>query len=173
MAEVHPVVAVVGDEYALPVGKIITLWAYEEWLLKDCAYKAIGIGPKYGRLAVREPRGKEYPNFIRSLLLARNIVLTYDYNALTNLIEDGEEIRNMFAHSIWVKNPSESRLTLQITTGNWQGKPAPKVSKKILPEGRPITEEYFAHCLEVVDTVIRTTIPFREAIYKLLPEQPQ
>lgn len=172
MADTHPLIVEIDDEQALFVGKIITLWSYEEWLLRDTTYRAMHIGPKHGRLAVREPRAQEYPTLIKNLLLANNRVLTYQYRALSKAIERAADVRNMFGHSVWVRTRGGS-ISLQVTASSWpDGTPMEKIPKKIIPEGRPITKEYLEGSVATIKKAIAMTEEFRGLIIELLEELP-
>ena len=56
----YPVRRKLPVAYSTEIGRIITRWAWLEWELKRVAYTILEIGPKEGRLSVREPRAHDY-----------------------------------------------------------------------------------------------------------------
>ena len=61
--------------YSTEIGRIITRWARLEWELKRIAYTILQIGPKEGRLSVREPRAHEHLTMIEDLMRVRGLDL--------------------------------------------------------------------------------------------------
>jgi len=164
-----PVVAVIDDHYALLVGKVISLYAYEEWMLRDMVYRLLHIGPKQGRLSVRDCRAKDYPELISTLIDLANVAVKYDFDALTKLLDEAETNRNMLAHSVWLKGDHDAApLHIQVTKGSWPKQPyKPKVSKRVNPEGREMTDEYSLYLYDVVETAVRATIPLWNAVCEM------
>jgi hypothetical protein len=159
-----PVMAIIDDDYALVVGRVITMFAYEEWMLRDIVYRLVDMGPKNGRLIVKDFRAKEYPDIIKTLAEINKIDITFDSLELEKLLEECESNRNMFAHSIWLQEDDGS-VSIQITRGNWPKTPHnPKVKKQVSPEGRTMTPEYALLIYELTEASIRATIPIYNAV---------
>lgn len=159
-----PVVAVIDEDYALIVGRVVTLFAYVEWMLRDIVYRLVNIGPKNGRIIVKDFRANEYPDLIATLAELNNIDIKFDAKTLSKLLDECESNRNMLAHSIWFKE-EDGGLSVQITRGNWPKNPrGQKTSKRIKPEGRRMTPEYTSLILQLTDASVRTTIPIWNAV---------
>ena len=52
----YPVRDKLPISHTTEIGRIITRWAFLEWLLRQIAYLLLDLNPKAGRLAVRDPR---------------------------------------------------------------------------------------------------------------------
>ena len=150
----------IPDAYALAVGKFVTLWAYEEWLLKDIVGTLLNLSQKQERLVVKDFRADEYPELICTLAELAGLKAKLperDVKMLSQLLAKCETMRNQFAHSIWMKDGDD--ILLRNTRGNWPKQPFKgKVSKRIAPEGMLITEETLKAVLGVMQGTIKLTL---------------
>ena len=51
-----PVIYNLPADHEREIGRIMIRWAHLEWKFKHTCYLLLGVGPKEGRLTVREPR---------------------------------------------------------------------------------------------------------------------
>ena len=51
-----PVIKRLPTNYYTHIGRVVSRWAYLEWKLRRIVYALLQVGPKHGRIAVREPR---------------------------------------------------------------------------------------------------------------------
>jgi hypothetical protein len=80
------------------IGRIVVCWANVELRLGQIAYEAAGIDRKRGRLAIREPRAKDYPAMIAELLCAQNIIFQSKLVKLGKGIEREADNRDALVH---------------------------------------------------------------------------
>ena len=151
--------------YPQQIGRFITRWAYLEWRLKQSAYKILDIGPKQGRLAVQEPRIKNYITMIEQLLRASKIHLSTDFKTLKTGLENLEIKRNAVIHGIWIKHPNFQTPVLQSTKGTWPKKRrTPGESRKIQPEGIPVSADHIRQWVRSVDDANRLITIFEKEL---------
>ena len=146
MAEVHPVIAVLPDEYTRGIGRVIVQWAFVEWILKTITYDLLKVDPKRGRVAVREPRPGEYIAMYRQLMRLNNIdkkfPLENSLAALPKMLSDRRAERDLIAHSVWAKHSESGVYLIQRMSGNWAPDDSGrKISKREVPEGLVITPD--------------------------------
>lgn len=90
------------------IGRIVTHWSFLEWRLKNVAYALLGIGPKEGRLAVRQPRASDYVTMLQDLLDLKHVPVSVDLQKFRKLLNDLGDYRNSLVHGVWLKHPSYS-----------------------------------------------------------------
>ena len=119
---IFPVRRKLPTAYSTEIGRLITRWAWLEWELKCVAYAILQLGPKEGRLSVREPRAHDYLTMIEDLMRVRGLSASaslkpYLKPAKAKLIELGD-LRNAVAHGIWIKHEGTHLPTLQLVSGS-------------------------------------------------------
>jgi hypothetical protein len=132
--------------YYREIGRIITLWAHVEWRLRQIAYRLLEIGPKPGRIAIREPRATDYLEMIVDLMELKKLSIPPKMPELWKDIDKCVLWRDRLAHNIWLRDPKSGEIVIQVTRGKWE-RPAgakPKKgekqkSRKVVPEGIPVT----------------------------------
>jgi hypothetical protein len=130
-----PEVRRIPNAYAAGIGRVISRWAYLEWLLTDITYGVLNIGPKQGRMVVRDVRAYERVEMIRDLMKLRKIATTIDMNRLMDDLDAAEKDRNLLAHGMWIKHPSTGELHVWFIRGAWRPDPKQqKVSRNIKPQ---------------------------------------
>ena len=72
--------------YSTEIGRIISHWAYLEWRLKNVTFALLDVGPKVGRLAIREPRASDYIGMFIDLMAVKGIEVSTDLKALKKLL---------------------------------------------------------------------------------------
>lgn len=118
----YPVRHKLPAAYSTAIGRVITRWAWLEWELKRVAYAILEIGPKAGRLSVREPRAHEYLTMIQDLMQVRKLSISDKLKrhmkpVKDTLVQHGD-LRNALAHGIWIKRDDTSLPVLRIVSGD-------------------------------------------------------
>jgi hypothetical protein len=163
MANTKPIVVEIPDDYAKGIGRVLVQWSYVEWKLRQVSYRLLGLDPKRGRVAVRDPRGEEFMTMFEQL--ARLAKIELDKKRLRDLGNDlrlAKTERDLVAHSIWLREEPEKYLVLRIG-GNWDpNEHGTRISKRELPEGVEVTlegldkiREFIAVIAEDVDLLDR------------------
>ena len=155
-------------------GRIITRWSYLEWQLRQLAYVLLGVNPKEGRLAVREPRVTDYLTMIQDLAELKRLQLRVDWKQLRRHLEELTNHRDRVAHGIWLKQPGFRVPCLQLTKGKWQPEPGkPAIRAKVNPVSVPITVGDLCSIVKSIDSVIQYIDQVTIAIRTLLEPSSQ
>jgi hypothetical protein len=132
-----PVVEKLPEDIAAGIGHIIARFTRLEDLLRTTTYVAMGIDPKRGRIAVREPRAEEQVTMIEDLLILLNIEPWPDIAQLKKHVAAAERDRDKFAHGLFVTNPKTGQLAVSVTRGSHNlGPHELRRTRKMLPEGQ-------------------------------------
>ena len=168
MVKMFPVAREVPDELLTKVGTIVAQWSYVEWLLRQIAYKLLGLDPKRGRVAIREPRAEEFITMFRQILRIDGTDEPKQFNKLIPALRDSKKYRDILAHGIWGIDPDSGDYAIQYTGGNWRPDPeSPKISRKITPEGMIVD----VPTLEKIGELLANTIDLtEECVNELIPE---
>src|SRR5688572_18128900 len=67
----HPAVA--PEQFFPAIGKVVSMWAFQEWVLAGCICALMKIDRKVGRIAVGAPRVEDSISRIRQLLEVKNL----------------------------------------------------------------------------------------------------
>ena len=138
-----PLVPVVFRTHKLPamllreVGRVVTVFAAIEHELNLTAYTLLRLSPAEGRLAVTRQNIRSRMDLLNSLLQLHHFPVPDDWSAMSNGLQNLEEIRDWVAHGAW--SLQDGAPVLQITRGKWI--PAgygSKVDRKVVPAGAPI-----------------------------------
>lgn len=113
----HPTIYKLPDDYCTLIGKFITRWAYLEWRLRETMYALMCVGPKVGRIAIREPRVVDYLTMIEDTAKLRKVTISVDWKKLKNIMGEIESWRDRFAHSIWLDIPGVGMPSIQVLSG--------------------------------------------------------
>lgn len=149
----YPLILNLPDGHYREIGRVVTRWAVLEWRLRRVAYLLLGIGPKEGRVAVRDPRAVDYVTMIRNLMTARGLKIEFDWKTLNTWLESQGNMRDRLAHGIWLKMPEQTHPVLQLTKGTFElehGKPA--VKAVITPGGVPVEASELRKLADYIDT---------------------
>ena len=153
----------IPQEYASSVGDIVTRWSYIESTLRDTAYAILGIGPKEGRIAVREPRAKEYVLMLKELVELKKIKLSGDLKKLADSIEDFNRLRDWLAHSVWVT--MDDNVYLQVISGKWRPPKSHKsVSRRITPQGVLMRPEELTELIDLLKSLTASVESMRNQV---------
>lgn len=168
MIKRFPVAREVPDKLLLKVGTIVAQWSYVEWLLRQIAYKLLGLDPKRGRVAIREPRAEQFITMFRQILQIGGIEEPKQFKELIPALRDSKKYRDILAHGIWGRDPDSSDYAIQYTGGNWQPDPtSPKISRKITPEGMIVDMPTLERISKLSEDTIDLT---EECVNELIPE---
>ena len=139
---VLPVALKLPRAYLIGIGRVTTTWALVEHEVRRAVFAALGVGPKHGRVAVRDPRADESIILITDLLRIDGI----DFNAqatkqLASLLKNLKESRDVVCHSLWLNGPKRS-ICIQDLSGTWNPDPKkPAVKRKVHPQALPVKSE--------------------------------
>ena len=175
----YPVRRKLPVAYSTEIGRIITRWAWLEWELKRVAYTILEIGPKEGRLSVREPRAHDYLTMIQDLMRVRNMSISDDLKrdlkpVKQTLIHHGD-LRNALAHGIWIKRDDTPLPVLQVVGGDLFKKiQFPQSTPKAKIEPRALAMELPAlHAMvNDIERLIQFVQALRREIETQLPASP-
>ena len=169
-----PIAKGLPTNYAASIGRIISRFAYTEWLISYITYKLLHIGPKHGRVAVRTPRVEDGLTMIEQLMLLDKITISINTKTLKTALKHLENERDMLAHGVWMRHPGFRTLHIQVTKGNWKPDSlSPAVSRKIKPEGREIKIAYLKDLRKKLETAISDLKQLSRQIDVVLKSSPQ
>ncbi len=115
-----PVVTNLSIALTREIGRVIVGHALLELCLSRIIYKLIDVDPKFGRLAVREPRAIDRLELIFDLAEVQGIRLKINKTLYRDAVKVCVSQRDQLAHGIWVRDPKTRMLFLRITKGSWQ-----------------------------------------------------
>ncbi len=129
-----PVVYKLPEEITAKIGHVVVAASYIDLVLSGMIYDLLSIGPKEGRIAVKEPSAEERFTIITDLLNLKKINITADIKYLRRKIQDVADHRNAIVHGSWLDNSGQTLLRL--TKGDWQPNPKMqgKAKRKIYPQ---------------------------------------
>lgn len=144
--------------HSTQIGRIITRWALLEWRLRNIAYRLLNIGPKEGRLAVRDPRATDYVLMLEDLMNLKGLKIPFNFVEYRKLLEILGTHRDLLAHGIWIKHPDFKEPVIQMTKGKWSPdptKPGEKAKRLIKPEGALIRLKDLREFPPLIDRAIK------------------
>lgn len=133
------------------IGNITVYHAAIEARIKSAIFTVLRIGPKRGRLAIRDQRADEQLGLLETLLemACIPVPVKFNFKKLKTRLKDADACRNALCHGVWVKHPDYTTPVLQVAQGDWRAKPptsnAKRAPRKIKPIGLPLAE------IELVD----------------------
>lgn len=170
----YPEVQRLPTLYAAGIGRVISRWAYLEWLLARVTYQALGVNPKHGRIAVREPRGDEYIKMIQDLLRVRGISVPLPDPDFKKRLEHARKERDHVAHGLWLRHPQTNELRLWFTKESWPTTAGgPSGPRKITPEAIHKTPTDLIATYKEIDALIALARQFEHAIQAALAPSPR
>ena len=175
MAE-YPVRRRIPTAHSIQIGRIITRWAVLEWRLRNTIYALLGIGPKEGRITVREQRAENYITTIKDLMKIKRISIQFDLIKYIKFLKILREHRNNLAHGIWLKHPDFEEPVLQLIKGKWNPDPSnPKTKTKrvIDPEGALIRPQELRQFSQLIDKAIDAAAQLEDQVTRALASSRQ
>ena len=124
---------------------------------------------KQGRVAVRDPRPDEFIPMIEELLGLVEFKTSVDLAGLREDLRQLKSLRDAIAHGVWMEG--ERNIIIQFVSGNWappvSGKKPTRTSRRVIPEGRPVTRE----SLESIRSAMRQTIKATQTLLGEVEQQ--
>ncbi len=152
----YPVRDKLPISHTTEIGRIITRWAFLEWLLRQIAYLLLGLNPKAGRLAVRDPRATDCVTMIEDLVHVNGLKIRVEWKLLRRGLDDLSKHRHRLAHGVWLKIPGQRSPCLQIVKDTWQPNPnKPSIKAKIDPISVPVTASDLHSVTRAIESAIR------------------
>ena len=159
--------------YSTEIGRIMTRWAYIEWQLEQITYRIVGVGPKIGRLAIREPRVDAHITMITDLMKLRKITVGTNLTRLSEGLVQLKSMRDAIAHGIWLKHPSTKLPMLQYTKGKWSIAAMPNTKRIVHPQAVPFTIKKLRAFVRSFDGAASTISNLEKEIAAQLSASPQ
>jgi hypothetical protein len=141
MMVLRPTTLDLPDDIAAGVGRLMAHWSYQTFLLAKVTYTILGVSPKQARVAVRDPRPEDYVTMIEELMGLAGLTTSVSMKALKSGLKELKSLRDTIAHGLWLRNTETDALHIQMIAGSWQpdSKARKSVSRRVSPEGRPVT----------------------------------
>jgi hypothetical protein len=169
----YPEVRRLPTPYAAAIGRVISRWAYLEWLLTSIAYKTLGVNPKLGRITVRQQRADEYITMIEHILQVHGLSVPLPAPSFKKRLKDAEDQRHQLAHGLWLRHPRTNELRVWLTKGNWEPTPAGATGlRKITPQAISKTPDEMRSTYKEIDDLIALTRQFERGIERALASLP-
>lgn len=138
--------------YSTEIGRFITRWAHLEWTLSETLYMLMGLNPKLGRIAVREPSIDAHLTMMQSIANLRGIAVSVNWGKLKTIMKNMESFRNKIAHGIWLKDPSSKWPTIRLVKGTYIPKQGAKpVDARISPASLPVPFSELKNAVRGID----------------------
>lgn len=165
---VHPVTYSLPTDTLADIGKVVALWAYEEWLLTGIASSLMGIGRKESRRTLngRAEDALEAIRYAMTLLKLQEPELLIRISAQVPYLAD---LRNSVGHGIWVTDQNTGKLSLQRISGTWEDADGrPIGAKRDTPESVDASSEWFNDVCEQISKCVADTEQFKREIDMLI-----
>lgn len=152
---VHPVAHNLPPYVLEGIGKIVSLWAYEEWLLTGIASCLMNIGRKESR---RDLNGRA-EDALQAIRYAYKLANEQEPELVITIADQVDrlaELRNSVGHGIWVNDQNTGKLSLQRVSGVWD-MDGNVVAKKDTPESVDASPEWFdSGCARISECITDT-----------------
>lgn len=171
----YPIRYRLPTQYSTDIGRIITRWAFLEYRLKETAYMVLGIGPKIGRISVREPRVTDYVVMLQDLMLLKSLKTSVDLKKLRRKLETVQAFRDKLAHGIWVKHATTNLPVLQVIKGSYlpPHRGAIKVKARIDPLAAKVHLQGLKAIVHDIETTTVTINQWKRDLAEQIAEQPE
>ncbi|HUL96625.1 MAG TPA: hypothetical protein VLT89_11465 [Usitatibacter sp.] len=152
-----------SKKMAAQIGHIIARHSYLEWVQSNLVHAIMQISIKQGRVAVKLSRPKQYPNDIAALLSFHHIYVPDSVFPLNNYgrkLDRAERARNMFAHCIFVRDPENRKVRIQLVRGTRDDITDPEaypVFRAVNPECPYLTDHLVTENRQFVEEAIAAT----------------
>jgi hypothetical protein len=141
--------------YTTDIGRVVTRFAYLEAYLRRIVYGLVEVGPKIGRVTIRNPRIEDSFTIIQDVMGLRSFATTIDLALLRTECKKIEKFRDRISHGVWVKHPKSKAPILQVTAGSYSETPGGKsIKARIRPKAQAITPENFKSFLRGIETAL-------------------
>lgn len=129
--------------YNAAIGRMVSRFAVVESALRQMIYALLEVEPKYGRVAVRNPRVDDSFTMIEDLMSLRGFKTSLDMKELRRLCKQLEQFRDKVAHGVWARHTGSKLPVLQVTAGNYQDEAGRAVKARIVPRAVGIAVKDF------------------------------
>ncbi len=138
------------------IGKTIMRYSYLEWLQSRIIQELLHINMHQGRNAIRLLPVKQFPGQVENLAALIGISIDVQPNKLARSLERAETARNTLAHSIFLHDPDNHKIRIQITRGTWElGGDAEKIKRQVHPETPFVDRAFLAKQRGHVEAAIK------------------
>jgi hypothetical protein len=156
-------------KYAYPAMRVVAHWAFIEFMLQSAVYELLGLDPKRGRVAVRDPRPDEYGSLFKDLLKLAGYSVGPNtakfLKELPSYLKEQRAARDLLAHGLWAKNPETREHVIRNVNGKWSKTPDNEsLSRRIIPEAHPVTSQWLEELRIAMVQQIANLSEFRRAI---------
>lgn len=107
------------EDLAAVIGQVIVKYARLEHALTMMIGLLLQLNKTEARIALREPRAADRLDIVLDLFAIKDIQIKSDVPILKGLITDATSGRDLLAHGIWLKHPSNGDLYIRQTRGKW------------------------------------------------------
>jgi hypothetical protein len=103
------------------IGRVMVHYAHLEYRMSAITANLLGVSRTEGRMALREPRLKEWLALLVQLMRAKGLEPQIGIPLLQTVFEQATIQRDQLAHNIWCRNPKyPGRVFLRLIKGSWQ-----------------------------------------------------
>jgi hypothetical protein len=179
MTKKRPTRIVAPAEYKLPanfnreIGRIMVHWAYFENASRRVLWDMLKVGPKIGRVAVRDPRIDDRLEMILDIAYLNKIKI--DQSRIKTLISRTNEVlkwRDLVAHGIWI--PTGSGWLVQMIGGNYpKDYETEHRKRRIHPEGVNVDVDGLRTVTDGIDMLIDEITSIGADIQAQLRQSPE
>ena len=159
----HPVTLDIPEKYLTWIGRIITHWAFAEWVAVGICCLIYGKSRKEGRILFTG-RTKDIFKKIKDKLILERIDLVI--SDVQSLYTECEGYRDLLGHGIWLNDSDSNLLCIQETSGEWELDRS--VSKRFFPKSTPIDELWFQKVSERISLAVSEAQKYEKALARLM-----
>lgn len=159
--------------YNIEIGRFITRWAYLEWMVSEILYSLMGVDPKIGRLAVREPPIEARLTLVQKTAGLQKVAVSVNWKKLKSTLQEMADFRNKLAHGIWLDDPNTPHPAVRQVTGSYTPKQGGKsYDAKIHPASLPVPLYELRNAVAGIDHANRMVHAIKKQIEAQLPPSP-
>ncbi len=148
--------------YNTAIGRLVSRFAVVEGRLRHVIYSRLEVNPKFGRVAVKNPRIRDSFTMIEDLMALREFTTTVRLKgegALIPALEELERFRDKISHGVWVKHGATRDPVLQVTAGSYTEAPgAGPVKARINPQAVTVPMETFAQFDRIITQALKQIV---------------
>ena len=166
--------ATLPPDLGAAVGNIIVAYATLEHRLTALTTVLLQLNNAEARVALRMPRAVERLDMALDLLAVKKIDPGFDETALRNKVEEATSVRDLVAHGIWVKHPTEPTIFVQRSRGTWPREmmSGERIKRSLFPQALPYGVPEAMAALSIVQTALEAANALGGVIDKALESYP-
>ena len=150
------------------MGKIIAAHAILEDRVSLLLFTLMKIDVNVGRTAIGYKAASERFKTAKLLIDLHGITVLVPLNALENQIKDCCDMRDQFAHGVWLEKGAE--IALRLVKGTYET-PDGKADRRFVPEGLIVPDEYYDEARDVILSTVRGVMELTDEIADWLTMQ--